>query len=169
MRSAIVLGIVWNTWGSLGRGPMMRCRCVGKRRYSCFHGHLSLISLGIFVVIITESFLSREEWWTITKAHARIVGSSIILTLSLENLFSHLPCLLCMNHCVPVNMQRTCLKHSLLSFNTYMVSFMMESYHSFSPALLDILAAAASFGLARSNSHCQRVLSVPRRACRAKR
>jgi hypothetical protein len=82
---------------------MIRCKCVGRRRYSCFHGQLSLISLGMLVVIVTGSFLSGEERWTVTEARARTFGSSVILTLSLENLLSDLPCLLCLNHCVPVH------------------------------------------------------------------
>jgi hypothetical protein len=78
-------------------------RCVGRCRYSCFHGQLSHIFLKILVVIMTESFLSRDERCMTTDARAHNVGSSVILILSLDNLFMDLPCLLCLNHCVPVH------------------------------------------------------------------
>jgi hypothetical protein len=80
---------------------MIRRRCVGRLIYSCFHGQLSRISLGILVVIVIESFLSRDERCMMTDARAHSVGSSFILILSLENLFSDVPCLLCLNHYVP--------------------------------------------------------------------
>jgi hypothetical protein len=51
---------------------------------------MSCISLGMLIVIVTESFLSRDEWCTMTDVRAHIVGSSVILILSLENLFSDL-------------------------------------------------------------------------------
>jgi hypothetical protein len=54
-------------------------------------------------------------------------------------------------------------------FITWTVNFIMLSYHSFSEASADRPAASANFGLARSISLYQRALSVPRRACKAKR
>jgi hypothetical protein len=99
----MVLDIVWNTRGGLGHGPMILFKCVGRRIYSYFRGQLSLFSLGMLVVLVTESFLSMEERWTVTKAHARTIVSSFILTFSLENLFIDLPCVLCLYHCVPVH------------------------------------------------------------------
>jgi hypothetical protein len=46
---------------------------------------------------------------------------------------------------------------------------MILSYQSFSAASFDILAEAASFGLARLSSLCQSALSVPCGSCKAKR
>jgi hypothetical protein len=55
------------------------------------------------------------------------------------------------------------------SLNTWMVSFIILSYHRFSETSKDRPADSANFGLARSISLCLSALPVPRRACKAKR
>jgi hypothetical protein len=66
------------------------------------------------------------------------------------------------------SMYLTFLNTARGSFNTWMLSFIILSYHSFSEAYCDSPSDSADFGVARSISLCQSALSVPRKACKAK-
>jgi hypothetical protein len=65
---------------------------------------------------------------------------------------------------LPIHRKRymylTCLNPARGSFRTWIVSFIMLSFHSFSEASSDRPATSASFGLARSISRCQSALPV---------
>jgi hypothetical protein len=74
---------------------------------------------------------------------------------------------------LPMNRKRSmyllCLIPESGSFNTWLVSFIILSYQSFSDTSNDRPAYRATFGLARSISLCHSALSVPPRACKTKR
>jgi hypothetical protein len=90
-------GVLLSMYGGGGHVPMIWHKCAGNLRYAFVQGQVSLILLGPAMLMLVKSFLSMEDLYTSMSSLALSDGVCSTLCLSLANLLSLLPFLLCWN------------------------------------------------------------------------